>query len=32
VNEVENDDKQEGGIDLTYQDDEQEISQVEAHE
>jgi len=32
VNEVENDDKQEGGIDLTYQDDEQEISQLQAHE
>ena len=32
VNQVENDDKQEGGIDLTYQDDEQEISQLQAHE
>jgi len=32
VNEVENDDKQEEGIDLTYQDDEQEISQLQAHE
>ena len=32
VNEVENDDKQEGGRDLTYQDDEQEISQLQAHE
>ena len=32
VNEVENEDMQEGGVDLTYQDDEQEISQVEAQE
>jgi len=32
VNEEENEDMQEGGVDLTYQDDEQEISQVEAQE
>jgi hypothetical protein len=32
VNEEENDDGQEGGVDLTYQDDEQEISLVQAHE
>lgn len=32
VNEVEMDDMQEGGVDLTYQDDEHEISRVEAQE